>query len=78
MSFHVQPFQVQVPESDLDELRTRLARTRWPEPAPVPGWAQGVPLDVLRDLCRYWAQDYQWRAAEARLNAVPQRTPSTS
>jgi pimeloyl-ACP methyl ester carboxylesterase len=68
----VQPYRVRVPDSDLVELRTRLAHTRWPEAAPVPGWAQGVPLEVVRDLCRYWADGYQWRATEARLNAVPQ------
>ncbi|MEV4824374.1 epoxide hydrolase family protein [Micromonospora sp. NPDC049274] len=72
MSIHIQPFQVQVPESDLHELHTRLARTRWPEPAPTPGWSHGVPLEVVQDLCRYWIEDYQWRATEARLNAVPQ------
>ena len=54
------------------ELRARLARTRWPEAAPAPGWAQGVPLEVVQDLCRYWAEEYEWRSAEARLNTVPQ------
>jgi len=68
----LQPFHVRVPDADLTDLRGRLAGTRWPEPAPVLGWTQGVPLDVVRDLCRYWAEDYRWRAAEARLNAVPQ------
>ncbi|HEY3505756.1 MAG TPA: epoxide hydrolase [Actinocatenispora sp.] len=72
MSLRFQPFRVQVPESDLAELRTRLARTRWPGPAPAPGWSHGVPQDVVEDLCRYWAESYRWRAAEARLNAVPQ------
>ncbi|MDQ7907497.1 epoxide hydrolase [Phytohabitans sp. ZYX-F-186] len=72
MSIHIEPFRVQVPESDLVDLRARLARTRWPEPAPSPGWSHGVPLEVMRDLCRYWATDYRWRAAETRLNAVPQ------
>src|SRR4051812_1093040 len=65
-------FRVCVPESDLLDLRARLAHTRWPEAAPAPGWTQGVPLDVMRDLCRYWASDYRWRDAEARLNAYPQ------
>jgi epoxide hydrolase len=72
MPIDVQPYRVHIPEADLVELRTRLARTRWPEAAPVPGWAQGVPLEVVRDLCRYWVDGYQWRATEARLNAVPQ------
>ena len=72
MPIDVQPYRVHVPESDLVELRTRLAHTRWPEAAPASGWTQGVPLQVVQDLCRYWAEGYQWRAAEARLNAVPQ------
>jgi len=72
MSFEAQPYRVRVPDADLEDLRSRLARTRWPEPAPVSGWDQGVPLPLLRDLCRYWADEYDWRAAEARLNAVPQ------
>lgn len=72
MPFDIRPYQVHVPESDLEDLRGRLARTRWPEAAPEPGWTQGIPLVVMRDLCRYWADQYDWRAAEARLNAVPQ------
>jgi len=59
-------------EARLIELRARLARTCWPEPAPAPGWAQGVPLEVVQHLCRYWAEEYEWRAAEQRLNAGPQ------
>jgi pimeloyl-ACP methyl ester carboxylesterase len=72
MPFDIKPYQVRVPESDLRDLRDRLARTRWPEAAPQPGWAQGIPLEVVQDLCLYWADQYDWRAAEARLNAVPQ------
>src|SRR3954454_4650651 len=72
MPLDVRPFQVHVPESDLVDLRTRLIRTRWPERAPVPAWNQGVPLDVVQGLCRYWSERYEWRVAEARLNAVPQ------
>jgi pimeloyl-ACP methyl ester carboxylesterase len=65
-------FRIQVPESDLADLRERLARTRWPDPATVGGWTQGVPLDYARELCAYWAQDYDWRRCEAELNALPQ------
>lgn len=72
MSTHVRPYRVHVPESDLIGLRDRLASTRWPEAATTPGWAQGIPLEVVQDLCRYWAGEYRWRDAEARLNAVPQ------
>jgi epoxide hydrolase len=72
MSIDIRPYRVGVPESELVDLRDRLARTRWPEAAPAPDWAHGVPLHVMRDLCGYWAEGYDWRAAEARLNAVPQ------
>jgi pimeloyl-ACP methyl ester carboxylesterase len=72
MPLDVRPFQVHVPEPDLVDLRTRLISTRWPEPAPVPAWTHGVPLDVVQGLCRYWTEHYDWRVAEARLNAVPQ------
>jgi pimeloyl-ACP methyl ester carboxylesterase len=67
----VTPFRIEVPEAELADLRARLRRTRWPEPEPVDGWSQGVPLAWLQDLCRYWAGDYDWRRAEARLNALP-------
>src|SRR5689334_15578780 len=72
MSLDLRPYRVAVPESDLIDLRARLTRTRWPEPAPVSDWTQGVPLAVIQGLCAYWADGYDWRAAEARLNAVPQ------
>jgi epoxide hydrolase len=72
MPAEVLPFRVEVPQADLDDLRERLRRTRWPEPATAPGWAQGVPLEHLRDLCAHWAEGYDWRAVEARLNALPQ------
>lgn len=66
------PFWVEVADEVLDDLRRRLRATRWPEAQTVPDWSQGVPLDWVRDLCRYWADDYDWRATEARLNALPQ------
>lgn len=72
MPAHVQPYRVHVPDSDLTDLRTRVTSTRWPEASTSPGWSHGIPLEVTKDLCRYWAQDYDWRAAEARLNAFPQ------
>jgi epoxide hydrolase len=66
------PFRVDVPEAELVDLRERLERTRWPEREPVDDWLQGVPLAYLQDLCDYWAHGYDWRATEARLNALPQ------
>jgi len=65
-------FRVEVPETELDDLRERIARTRWPEPATSPGWTQGVPLDYARELCNYWVREYDWRRCEAELNALPQ------
>jgi epoxide hydrolase len=61
-----------VPEAALDDLRARLRGTRWPEAETVGDWSQGVPLAYLRELCGYWAEEYDWRATEARLNALPQ------
>jgi pimeloyl-ACP methyl ester carboxylesterase len=72
MSEAVARFRVEVPEAALRDLRERLERTRWPEAETVADWSQGVPLGYLRELCRYWAERYDWRATEARLNALPQ------
>jgi len=74
VSADVVPFRLEVPEEDLADLRQRLSRARWPEPATAGGWAQGVPLSYLQELCGYWAKGYDWRAAEARLNALGQFT----
>jgi epoxide hydrolase len=72
MSGAVVPYRIEVPESELRDLRERLRRTRWPERETVDDWSQGVPLVYLRDLCGYWADGYDWRSTEARLNALPQ------
>src|SRR2546423_7061022 len=71
MGQEILPFLLDVPEAQLADLRQRLGQTRWPGPEPVSDWSQGVPLEYLRDLCGYWADGYDWRAAEARLNALP-------
>ena len=68
------PFQVSIPETATADLRDRLRRTRWPESETADGWSQGTPLAYVRKLCRYWLEDYDWRAAEARLNRFPQFT----
>jgi epoxide hydrolase len=65
-------FRVEIPEAELRDLRERLARTRWPEQETVEDWSQGVPRTYLMDLCKYWGETYDWRATEARLNALPQ------
>jgi pimeloyl-ACP methyl ester carboxylesterase len=66
------PFRIDIAQEDLDDLNHRLDRTRWAGDSPTPGWSQGVPEDYLRELVRYWRQDYDWRAAEAALNAHDQ------
>ena len=68
----VRPFRVDVPEEDLDDLRRRIAATQWPEKETVADESQGVPLATIQELARYWATDYDWHKAEAKLNALPQ------
>jgi Epoxide hydrolase N terminus len=68
----IRPFRVQVPEGDLAELRRRLAATLWPDKETVTDRSQGVQLARLQELARYWANGYNWRKAEATLNALPQ------
>jgi pimeloyl-ACP methyl ester carboxylesterase len=72
MSDQLTEFQVEIPENELRDLRERLERTRWPEEETVEDWSQGVPRAYLKDLCGYWAESYDWRATERRLNALPQ------
>src|SRR5829696_4002824 len=66
------PFHVEVPQADLDDLRQRLAATRLPSQELVSDRSQGVQLATIQELTRYWATDYDWRALEATLNALPQ------
>lgn len=68
----VRPFRVDVPEEDLVDLRRRIAATRWPDRETVPDQSQGVQLQKIQELVRYWGTDYDWRKVEARLNALPQ------
>jgi epoxide hydrolase len=68
------PFRIDVPQADLDDLRDRLRRTRWPDELPGVAWSRGVPLGYLKELAGYWADGYDWRKQEARLNQHPQFT----
>ena len=70
----MKPFRIEIPEADLEDLRSRLAHTRWPDEMANVGWERGVPLGYLKDLAEYWRTSYDWRAAEARLNQLPQFT----
>src|SRR2546427_10786127 len=65
-------FSVNVPEAELTELRRRIKATKWPERETVGDGSAGVQLDTIQKRARYWATEYDWRACEARLNAVPQ------
>ncbi|MEV8513814.1 epoxide hydrolase family protein [Dactylosporangium sp. NPDC051484] len=68
------PFRIDVAQADLDDLHRRLETTRWPADVAGDDWSRGVPQAYLRDLVDYWRTSYDWRAAEARLNAFPQFT----
>jgi pimeloyl-ACP methyl ester carboxylesterase len=68
----IRQFRIETPEADLDNLRARLAATRFPEQETVDDFSQGVPLATMQALARYWHDEYDWRRCEARLNAVPQ------
>src|ERR687895_2242816 len=68
----IRPFTVETPEADLDDLRARIAATRWPSEELVDDRSQGVQLATMRALADFWTTDYDWRACEARLNALPQ------
>jgi len=68
----MRPYQVEFPQADLDDLRHRLSRTRWPDEVADAGWTRGVPVDYLRELVEHWRDEFDWRAVEARLNAHPQ------
>jgi pimeloyl-ACP methyl ester carboxylesterase len=73
-STEVQPFTIKVPDEVLDDLHERLRRTRWPGEVADSGWTYGTNLAYLKELVDYWLQRYDWRAAEARLNQLPQFT----
>jgi pimeloyl-ACP methyl ester carboxylesterase len=70
----IKRLRIRVPEADLEDLRVRLERTRWPDQLPGDGWDDGVPLDYLQELVDYWRTSYDWRAHEARLDELPQFT----
>ncbi|SEC49028.1 Pimeloyl-ACP methyl ester carboxylesterase [Amycolatopsis tolypomycina] len=68
----IRPFTIDVPQADLDDLRDRLARTRWAADLPGAGWSRGVPVSYLKELAAYWRDGYDWRAHERQLNGYPQ------
>jgi len=71
MANAIRPFTIAVPQDTLDDLRERLARTRWPAEEEESGWSHGIALDYMRELAEHWQQRYDWRAHEVALNALP-------
>ncbi len=71
-TFEINPFQVDIPDEALDDLRKRIAATQWPEKETVEDESQGVQLGAIQKLARYWGTEYDWRECEASLNALPQ------
>ena len=72
MGDEIRSFTIDVPDDVLVDLRDRLRRTRWPDAQVVDDWTQGVPLAYVQDVCRYWADEYDWRSREAALNRFDQ------
>src|SRR5215468_5214692 len=70
----IRPFRLDIPEQAIADMRRRIAETRWPHRELVKDRSQGVQLSTVQELARYWATDYDWRAFEAKLNALPQYT----
>ena len=74
MTTTIKPFRIAVEDDVLDDLKARLRMTRWPEAELVDDWSQGAPLKWIQEVCRYWAEDYDWRRREAQLNRFAQFT----
>jgi pimeloyl-ACP methyl ester carboxylesterase len=74
VTIKIKPYRISVDDGVLADLQSRLRNTRWPEAELVDDWSQGAPLKWIRDICGYWAEEYDWRAREARLNRFAQFT----
>jgi pimeloyl-ACP methyl ester carboxylesterase len=70
----VVPFRIAIAQAEVDDLKERIAHTRWPDESPGSGWTRGVPTDYLKELAEYWRTKYDWRDQEAKLNQYPQFT----
>jgi pimeloyl-ACP methyl ester carboxylesterase len=68
----IKPFEIHISDEEIADLKRRLASTRWPDAETVDDWSQGIPLSYVKDVCEYWADKYDWREREARLNRFPQ------
>ncbi|MEP3225941.1 MAG: epoxide hydrolase family protein [Parasphingorhabdus sp.] len=69
MSVNIRDFHIDIPQSTLDDLQSRLGMTRWPDPEPVEDWSQGIPLRYVQEVAEYWRDEYDWRRCESTLNA---------
>jgi pimeloyl-ACP methyl ester carboxylesterase len=73
---HIESFRIDISDDALADLQRRLRATRWPDPETPNDWSQGIPLAYVQEVCRYWAEEYDWRGTETRLNQLDQfRTP---
>ena len=70
----IRPFRIDIADEQIDDLRRRIAATRWPSKELVDDRSQGVQLAAMKELARYWTTEYDWRKCEAKLNALPQFT----
>lgn len=70
----IRPYRIEIPQAGIDDLKERLANTRWPTELPGAGWERGVPGEYLKELAEYWRQKFDWRQHEASLNEIPQFT----
>ena len=68
----INEFKINFLKADIEDLKSRIQNSRWPEKETVDDWSQGVPLDYLQDICGYWASDYDWLKTQDRLNDIPQ------
>ena len=72
MTDRIEPFELTVPDADLDDLRRRLSATRWPDAETPDDWSQGTPLAYMQEICGYWGERYDWRRCERMLNGLGQ------
>src|SRR3990167_262837 len=72
MTIDIRRFRIAVADDVLKDLQSRLRNTRWPDAELVDDWSQGSPLGWIQDMCRYWAEQYDWRSREARMNRFDQ------
>ncbi|WP_017814900.1 epoxide hydrolase family protein [Paenibacillus shenyangensis] len=70
----IQPFQIAIPQAELDDLQDRLARTRWTDAIPGSGWNEGISMSQMKEMAYYWREGFDWRKQEERLNRFPQFT----